>query len=143
MNEYEKQANDFLKATDTAFSVEFVEHGLHFPSDKEPRDIYKITLSRNGRKYSFKFGQSIANSGEWIVKEKPEKLTKVFADKIAATEYAGKMGNRFNVRANPNRKTPTAYWLALQNTTPARLKISVRTLGMMKIAGQLTKLIRL
>lgn len=60
--DYEKQANDFLKLTNTSFEAEFLENSKHFPDDKETRDIYKITLKRNGRKYSFNFGQSIAKS---------------------------------------------------------------------------------
>jgi hypothetical protein len=32
----------------------------YFPEDKEPRAIFKITLENDRHKYSFKFGQSIA-----------------------------------------------------------------------------------
>ena len=45
------------------FKAEFLENGLHFQGDKETRDIYNITLKRGQRKYTFKFGQSINNSG--------------------------------------------------------------------------------
>lgn len=108
--DYEKQANDFLFLVGVNFSAEFVEYGKHFQDDKEERDIYKITLSRNGRKFIFKFGQSIAKSGAFIVKDILPKFTKVFNDKIAATEYAARItGNRFNVKPNPEHKAPTAY----------------------------------
>lgn len=63
ISKYEQQALDFLKKTDTTFNAEFVEHGLYFDTDKEPRDIYKITLKHNGKIFTFRFGQSIANSG--------------------------------------------------------------------------------
>jgi hypothetical protein len=63
MNQYEKQANDFLATTQTEIKVEFLEHGKHFANDTETRDIYKVTFSRNGRKFNLKFGQSIAKSG--------------------------------------------------------------------------------
>ena len=65
MNEYTKQAKDFLETTKTSFKAEFNRHGLHFPDDKDTRDIYKITLSRSGRTFTFGFGQSIVHSGKW------------------------------------------------------------------------------
>lgn len=62
--DYEKQAKDFLDKTRTEFKAELAEHGLYFEDDAETRDIYRITLKRQGKKeYSFRFGQSIANSG--------------------------------------------------------------------------------
>lgn len=107
MSEYEKKAMEFLQATGTTFKAEFAEYGKHFTDDKEERDIYEITLTKDGRKFVFKFGQSIAKSGQWIVKD--FNLTRVFNDKNKAFEYAGKIGNRFNVKTNPERKAPTAY----------------------------------
>lgn len=63
MNEYEKQAQDFLDATGTEFSAKFLKYDFYFPNDKQKRDIYEITLKKGERKYIFRFGQSIANSG--------------------------------------------------------------------------------
>jgi hypothetical protein len=63
MNEYTKQAEDFLKKTGTEFKAEFLRFGKYFDDDKEERDIYKITLNRGNRSFSFEFGQSITNSG--------------------------------------------------------------------------------
>lgn len=62
MTTYEQQANEFLQKTGTEFKAEFLENAKYFDDDKETRDIYKITLKRGNRKYSFKFGQSIMNS---------------------------------------------------------------------------------
>jgi hypothetical protein len=67
---YEQQAIDFLNATNTEFKAEFIEHNFYFEGDKEKRDIYKITLKRGNRRYSFKFGQSIVNSGYLTVNKK-------------------------------------------------------------------------
>jgi len=64
--DYEKQANDFLKSTNTEFKVEFLKYDKHFESDKENRDIYTVTLKRGGREFSFNFGQSINCSMQWI-----------------------------------------------------------------------------
>jgi hypothetical protein len=66
MNEYTKQADDFLKETGTTFKVKFYEYGKYFDDDKESRNIYKVTLRRNKKSYTFKFGQSINNTGKGI-----------------------------------------------------------------------------
>lgn len=65
---YNKQATDFLKETNTTFKAEFLENGFHFYGDTETRDIYKITLTRGSRAYTFNFGQSINNSGFYYTK---------------------------------------------------------------------------
>jgi hypothetical protein len=62
MNEYEKQANDFLNATKTELTIDFLRHGKHFDDDTNTRDIYKITLNRGSRGYTFNFGQSLDKS---------------------------------------------------------------------------------
>jgi len=61
-SDYLKQANDFLSKTDTELKCSFLKNDFHFAGDKERRDIYKITLKRGDRKFSFNFGQSIFNS---------------------------------------------------------------------------------
>lgn len=55
-------AEAFQMATGLKFSARFVKNDKYFPDDKEARNIYKITLRHRGRTYSFKFGQSIAES---------------------------------------------------------------------------------
>ena len=65
-NEYEQQASDFLKAHNAKIKIVFVECGYYFNDDKQPRNIYRFTIKRNGKQYSARFGDSIANteSGE-------------------------------------------------------------------------------
>jgi hypothetical protein len=60
---YDKQAEDFLIKTGTEIKIEFLKHDKHFEDDKETRDIYKITLLRGSRSYTFNFGQSLKKSG--------------------------------------------------------------------------------
>jgi len=60
---YQQQATDFLKATNTTFKSIYLSHDFYFDDDKEARDIYKISLKNDRHKYSFKFGQSIVNTG--------------------------------------------------------------------------------
>jgi len=61
-NNYEKQANDFMKKVGATMKVDYLKNGYHFDGDKETRDIYRITLRREGRRYSFNFGQSLYDS---------------------------------------------------------------------------------
>lgn len=63
MDEYQKQALDFLESTNSTISIDFLRSGYHFHTDKEKRDIYLITINKGSRKYSFEFGQSLNNSG--------------------------------------------------------------------------------
>lgn len=63
MQDYLKQANDFLEATNTEMAVSFLMNDFYFAGDKEPRDIYQVTIKRGARKISFRFGQSLAKSG--------------------------------------------------------------------------------
>ncbi len=63
-NKYNVQAQEFLNKTNVKFSVSYIGYGFYFDDDKEERDIYRITLKRANRSYSFKFGQSIANQGQ-------------------------------------------------------------------------------
>ena len=62
-SQYNEAVNLVKESFNLEFKAEFVENGLHFQGDKETRDIYNITLKRGQRKYTFKFGQSINNSG--------------------------------------------------------------------------------
>lgn len=62
-SKYNEQAEAFLKKTNTTLDVEYIGHGPFWDDENETRDIYRFTLTRDGRKYSSKFGQSIVNSG--------------------------------------------------------------------------------
>lgn len=63
ISSYEQQAIDFLNATGATLEIVFDRNDKYFHDDIEPRDIYKCTLKRGGRKYSFEFGNSMNNSG--------------------------------------------------------------------------------
>ena len=65
-SEYDIKSEDFLSKTGTEFKAEFIKNDLYFPDDKEPRDIYLITLKRGDREYKFKFGNSINASGNYL-----------------------------------------------------------------------------
>lgn len=59
---YEKGASDFLKSVGAKLTVKYLSHDYFWPDDKECRDIYQFRLSRNGKSYTAKFGQSINGS---------------------------------------------------------------------------------
>lgn len=63
---YDVQAEKFLADTGATIETEFLYHGPHFDDDKDARDVYRITIKRGNpnRSWSFKFGQSIQNSGD-------------------------------------------------------------------------------
>ena len=63
MNEYLKQANDFLNKTNSTLEIKFLKTGKHFQNDKEKRDIYEFTLRRGTRTYNGTFGNSFRDSG--------------------------------------------------------------------------------
>ena len=63
MNKYKKQSSDFLRATKTNIRSKFLKYDYHFDGDKDKRDIYLITISRNNKSFSFNFGQSLYLSG--------------------------------------------------------------------------------
>lgn len=64
MNNYEKQANDFLKATNTTLKTSFKLHGVYAAfSDNMQRDIYNCVLKNASHRFRFTFGQSINNTG--------------------------------------------------------------------------------
>jgi len=61
-SEYNKAAELVVKELGIEMTVKFLKNDYHFAGDKDTRDIYKVTLKRGDRKYSFKFGQSLYHS---------------------------------------------------------------------------------
>ena len=62
MSKYTEQADRFLKAHGLKFKAVYIEHGYHFPDDKEERDIYRLSIHRGRRSFSVRFGNSEAAS---------------------------------------------------------------------------------
>jgi hypothetical protein len=61
---YQLQAENFQKSIGLKFKSSWVRYGRHFYNDKNDRHIFKITLSRNGKRFSFNFGQSVAKDSQ-------------------------------------------------------------------------------
>lgn len=64
LNQYQQQAQDFANKFGVKFKSVWLKYGKHFENDKQPSHIFKITLSRNGKLFSFNFGQSIVNDAK-------------------------------------------------------------------------------
>ena len=101
MEGYEQKALDFLKYTGTTMKAEFLGRRKFFPDDTEERDVYKITLKRGGREFSFDFGQSVHRSGKWTIYAGGKKVTN---DPAEAKKY--RKGERIE---NKDFAEPTAY----------------------------------
>lgn len=68
--DYQKQAKDFCEKYNVKITSRFIGNDYHFKDDKETRDIYEVTISREGETIKLRFGQSIANSGTKFKKGK-------------------------------------------------------------------------
>ena len=62
MNEYLKQAKDFLTAHNAKIDIVFDHRGKYWDDDKQARNIYKFTITRGEKSYTGKFGDSVHNT---------------------------------------------------------------------------------
>ena len=56
----EQEAQYFADVNNVKLKINGRKYGKHFAEDKESRYIFNCTLSRNRKRYTFNFGQSIA-----------------------------------------------------------------------------------
>ena len=91
--DYDAQATEFLRKTNTSFAIEFLRYGKHFEDDTADRDIYKVTLTRGSRVFSFNFGQSLVYSG---LKFKNKNTGRVY--RVISTEKYRKLAFKNNKR---------------------------------------------
>ena len=63
--EYDAQAGEFMRKWGVKIHRRFIGKTRYFPDDREPRNVWKITLERNdGSSYSFRFGDSLVNTAK-------------------------------------------------------------------------------
>lgn len=62
MNEYEKQANDWAEKWGVTMTARKLGHFPHKEEDTDTRDVYEIALTKDSRRMTFRFGQSLFNS---------------------------------------------------------------------------------
>lgn len=69
--EYDAQAGEFMRKWGVKIHRHFIGKTRYLPDDREPRNVWKITLKRNdGSSYSFRFGDSLVNTAE-VPRHKP------------------------------------------------------------------------
>jgi hypothetical protein len=110
--DYQKQGIDFLEKTGTTFKAEKIGHFPYFEDDKESRDVYQVTLTRNGKTYSFRFGQSIAHSKPYIDKQRDEftRRDDRFTNRIeAAKKYPYVELSAYDVLAAVTKSEPGTF----------------------------------
>lgn len=110
--DYKKQAQEIADKIGITMTAEFVKHGKHFDDDKESRDIWKITLKKNDRQFSFNFGQSIAHSGEFIGHKNLCLNSKYRKRYFTAEEMRGPLRYEIKyleIKKNPDYEIPDLY----------------------------------
>jgi hypothetical protein len=74
-SKYQQATELVANAFNFTVAIEFLKNDFHFTDDTTKRDIYKITIERGSRKYSFEFGQSIAKSMQFEGKLNKRRFT--------------------------------------------------------------------
>ena len=62
MTEFDLQAQAFMEKHNVVIGKEFLGYKPYFSDDDKPRNVWKITIARGTRSFSFTFGDSLANS---------------------------------------------------------------------------------
>lgn len=107
--DYEKQAQDFLDSTATTFKAKYSHTGFYFDGDTHKRDIYNITLTRGERCFTFTFGNSLVNSGEYRVKYNIHPHLRAGQPVSAKVYKQWRLQERGAFDKNPDYSTPTPY----------------------------------
>lgn len=107
-SDYVINAEKTLADMGIEFSALFLEHGKHFDSDKESRDIYELSLTRGKRTVSFRFGQSLNCSGKYLSRHSNKAFTNQPIDRSHSKNSHICPGYQ-NWQLNPNFSTPTSY----------------------------------
>ena len=62
--DYNKLGTDFATKVGLTMKIVSTRYGKHFEDDKDNRYIFRITLKRNKKSYTFDFGQAVASGNE-------------------------------------------------------------------------------
>ncbi len=64
MRDYRKETQDFLNRVNATVTISFLEKGKvpQYWNESTLHNIYKVTVKRNGRQYTYKFYDSIHNT---------------------------------------------------------------------------------
>lgn len=97
-NIYTEQAARVLDKVGATMTCRLLYSGPYFNDDKTVRDVYEVIFTNKSQKWSFKFGQSLARSRDYVTKQ-AEKLENV--GRISPLRKAGYIRD--------NVKSPTSY----------------------------------
>jgi len=104
-SEYDKAAELVAKELGIEMITKFLKNDYHFADDKDTRDIYKVTLKRGNRKYSFELGQSIMKS-------------QYYQDKNTGRTYTLNGGNRTGGHKVTNPQYIENYCVLIKGEEP-------------------------
>lgn len=99
---YEQQAIEFANKYGVVLQIGTPTYGRHFEDDTQSRYIFPCKLKRDGKSYSFKFGQSIADGSNeptmydilaCLTKNDPEDYD-FFCDNYGYAKYDEETGRR-------------------------------------------------
>lgn len=62
MEKIEKNFNSVKRRIGFTTSISYVKYDYYFQDDNDMRNIYSLTIKRNGKTSSFRFGDSVFNS---------------------------------------------------------------------------------
>lgn len=65
-DEIATMAHEWVTGNKVSMVGRFDGHGPFFDGEKDCRDIWKVTISRGGRRFTIRFGQSIVDSNNGI-----------------------------------------------------------------------------
>ena len=109
MNEYAKQANEFLKKANATIKIEFVGLAINKEwKEKDKRNLYEITLTTPGGSMVFDFWDSIRNTEikEMTIETYAEKSYKRRFDCLS---YSEKVKAQKELKEKKAAAQPTAY----------------------------------
>lgn len=61
---YNTQAQQFAEMHKVKLKINAINYGKHFADENFERYVFNCTISRNRKRYTFNFGQSIANGNQ-------------------------------------------------------------------------------
>lgn len=60
--DYAENAKEFLDKVGAKITIRFKECGKHFEDDAQDRNRYYVTITRNGKRFKYIFGDSLYNT---------------------------------------------------------------------------------
>lgn len=80
-NDYNSKVKNLFKKKGIKSSITKIGKDKYFPTDKEPRNIYMLTLEKDNKKSNFRYGDSIDNTRKGIPAKKEDVLGTIVREK--------------------------------------------------------------